>query len=745
MPLSTVLRHHPASRPISTKTAKLIVCLVGVMVAALDFVTPAEYDVGVFYGLGIAICAWSDSRKVLWTATSLFIGLIFVGAAVGAAPHTPWTIVWVNRSLTAVALLVIAALVHQWMGNLTAVEGHQNLTKRLLQTLDLAQVIVRKLDGTILFWSHGAELLYGWTAEEAAGRITHELFSSQLDGETIGDISRQLEREGQWVGELHHIRKDGTPIWVASQWTIHTSGLFQFPVVIEVNNDVTELKFAENRFRHLTEVLPHLVWQLAEDGRTTYVNQRWRDYFGLGPNAVTLAERSQFIHPDDVAQSVTRWEKAWQTGQIEPWEARYRRHDGVYRWFEGRAVPVRNEAGKILHWIGTATDVEDQKKMSERLRETQKLESIGRLAGGVAHDFNNLLTAISGYNSFLGEEVEGNKTAEGYSLEIQKAADRAAALTRQLLSFSRPQLTKPKLINLNHIITDISKILRRVIGEDVNLELRLAPELPNILADPIQLDQIVMNLAVNARDAMPDGGTLEIRTGTTEVREDEAHMRQVSAGLHVTLTARDTGTGMDEETKARLFEPFFTTKERGKGTGLGLSIVFGVVKHSGGYITVESAAGAGAEFTIALPASTGAESVQLTTPSEKVANTGGTIMVVEDETTVRSLVRESLRKRGYRVLEASMPSAALKLISEFGSQIDLLISDVLMPEMRGPELVASIRKLRPDLAVLYMSGYSDSSFLDPTVLEGAFYIQKPFQPDELAEMVAKILQKGLGD
>jgi len=327
-------------------------------------------------------------------------------------------------------------------------------------------------------------------------------------------------------------------------------------------------------------------------------------------------------------------------------------------------------------------------------------------------------------------------------VEIQRAADRAAALTRQLLSFSRPQLAKPKLVNLNTIVTELSKILERVIGEDIRLVIRLAPDLPNILADPVQMDQIVMNLAVNARDAMPDGGTLRIETGTVNLPEKEARERRTAPGPYVSLIARDSGMGMDTATKARLFEAFFTTKEKGKGTGLGLSIVSGIVKHSGGYITVESAPGAGAEFAVFLPVSTEEEAAEQTGPGIKASIGGGeTILVVEDEATVRHLVRDSLRKRGYQVIEAATPSAALRVAGEAGKRIDLLISDVLMPEMRGPELVRAIRNLRPGIPVLYMSGYSDSSFLDPSVLADASYIQKPFQPDELARTIADILKK----
>jgi PAS domain S-box-containing protein len=741
MPLSTFLRQTAAPpQRLTSNTAKILVCIIGILVGVLNQLVPADYNVTVFFGLAIACCAWTCSRKFMWALTSVFLGLSYSRLLFGSLPAGEWFTVILNRSLTGLALLVVAGVVHNWMNDMATVEEQRNWTRHLVQSLDQAQVILRKLDGTIILWSQGAERMYGWSSEQAIGKSTHTLFQTDFSNQALEEIEQELLKNGAWFGELCHIRKDGRPLWVASQWTLQTKGRFPYPVVTEVNNDITELKTAENRFRNLTEVLPHLVWQTSPDGKTTFANQRWLEYFGRKAEEIGDIPLSGLVHPDDLADSTARWTKARQAGRMEPWEVRYRRHDGTYRWFTGRAAPVKNDAGEILYWIGTATDVEEEKRVAERLRETQKLDSIGRLAGGVAHDFNNLLTAITGYNSFLADEVAANPAAVGYSIEIGKAVERASALTTQLLSFSRPQLAKPKLVNLNNILTDISKILGRVIGEDIQLSIRLSPELPNVLADPVQLDQIVMNLAVNARDAMPDGGTLRLETGTAVVRDEEARENQVAPGLHVTLTARDNGAGMDEAIRLRLFEPFFTTKAKGKGTGLGLSIVSGVVKHSGGFIKVQSAPGEGACFTIYLPAAGEAEREENHPPLQRTAAAGtGTILVVEDEDSVRHLVRASLQRRGYTVLDASTPGAGIRLARDYAAPIDLVISDVLMPEMRGPELVSRVRQLRPDLSVLYMSGYSDSTFLEPSALEGASYIQKPFQPVQLSEMVASIL------
>lgn len=743
MPLSAYLGPTATRKQrIPPKTARLVVVVVGTLVAALDLVTPAHFQINVLYGLVIATCAWSASRRFLWTVT-IVVAVVAILATLQRAPATvDWSTLRINLALATFRLLVIAFLVAQWMKEIGAVEVERSLSSRLIHTLDLAQVIIRKLDGTVLFWSHGAERLYGWTSDETVGKTTHEVLRTQFEDTQRSESEQRLQKTGEWIGELCQSCKDGSTVWIASHWTLHENGLFHFPVVTEVNNDVTALKLAETRFRDLTQVIPHLVWEVSPEGRTTFVNERWREYFHREPSQVNAnTTLSDFVHPDDVQQTKERWQKALRSGVMEAWEVRYRRHDGVYRWFLGRATLVRDNAGVIRYWIATATDIEEQKKTMERLRETQKLESIGRLASGVAHDFNNVLTAISGYAAMLNEAFSELPAAVTYLAEIDKAAARAAALTAQLLSFSRPQLPKPRIVNLNTLLSDIGKMVGRVIGEDIELSLHLTSDLPNVVADPVQVDQIVMNLAVNARDAMPTGGTLLIETGTIMVDEEDATKCGIAVGTYVTLTARDSGVGMDQETKARLFEPFFTTKERDKGTGLGLSIIFGIVQQAHGFITVESAVGAGAAFTISLPASGELEVVQSETATERNGRGDGvTVLLVEDEDSVRHLVAAVLRDSGYRVLEAATPKTGLEIARKYPGEIGLLVTDVLMPEMRGPELVDAVRLTRPGVAVLYMSGYSDSTFLNPTMLDGASYIQKPFRPAKLTAMVSAVLQ-----
>jgi PAS domain S-box-containing protein len=499
---------------------------------------------------------------------------------------------------------------------------------------------------------------------------------------------------------------------------------------------------SEARYRSLVEALPGVVFAASADGRTDYLNRHWYEYTDL-----TVEESTDFgwmsaLHPDDREQTQSVWVEAVHRGSPYDIEYRLRRQDGAYRWFRGRATPLHDKEGEILKWLGIFTDVDDEKKAQDRIRETQKLEAVGRLAGGVAHDFNNLLTAIGGYNSLLIEGLGEEPTLLGYGQEVRDAVERASGLTRQLLLFSRRQLAQPKNLNLNERVTAICGLLHRIIGEDIEIITNLPSDLGIIRADPVQLDQVIMNLAVNARDAMPNGGRLTLETANTVVGPQEAAQLQLSPGDYTMLTASDTGTGMDSVTKGRIFEPFFTTKEQGKGTGLGLSIVYGVIRQSGGCIMVDSAPGKGTTFKIYLPVC--AASVDAAVPETAVVTgkaTGQTVLLVEDESVVRRLVAKMLQKQGYRVLEAALPSAALAFMTETGDRIDLLLSDVLMPEMRGPELAKCVRKLRPDIGVLFMSGYSDTTFLDPRSLEDAEFVQKPFTPAELALKIRQVLNK----
>jgi signal transduction histidine kinase/ActR/RegA family two-component response regulator len=417
-----------------------------------------------------------------------------------------------------------------------------------------------------------------------------------------------------------------------------------------------------------------------------------------------------------------------------------RKKDGSLYTEAMNIAPVRNPAGEVVNFIATKQDVTKRKSMEAQLLQAAKMEAIGRLAGGVAHDFNNLLTIISGYGQLLRERLSPQDL--GHVEEILKASDRAAALTRQLLAFSRRQILAPQVLDLNSIVANLEKMLRRLIGEDIELTTVKQSALGRVKADPGQIEQVIINLAVNARDAMPQGGKLTIETAN--VKLDETYARShagITPGPHVMLAVSDTGLGMDPETLGSIFEPFFTTKEKGKGTGLGLATVYGIVKQSAGSIWVYSEPGQGTTCKIYLPCIE--EPMPEAEPAKvraELAKGSETILVVEDEEGVRSLVCETLKSKGYNVLDARGPSEALTIVEHYVEPIHMLLTDVVMPQMSGKELAKRLSTVRPGAKVLYMSGYTDDAIVRHGVLEaGTSFLQKPFVPSILLRKVREVL------
>lgn len=390
------------------------------------------------------------------------------------------------------------------------------------------------------------------------------------------------------------------------------------------------------------------------------------------------------------------------------------------------------------------TNESQRQKLEDHLRQAQKMEAIGRLAGGVAHDFNNLLTVIKGHTALMLEQLQPSEALYAGSRQIEQAADRAAALTRQLLAFCRMQVLQPKVVDLNALISDMAKMLTRLIRADVLFSFRPDESLGKVKADPGQLEQVILNFTVNAVDAMPNGGTLTIETRNATVDENFARNRPlVPLGSYVMLAVTDTGCGMDAQTKARIFEPFFTTKELGKGTGLGLATVYGVIKQSGGWIWVESEPGKGTRFEVYLPRAIGAQE-PLATPAKiaLAASRGETVLIAEDEDGVRELAAHFLKAAGYTVLSAKSGNEALESAKGWGKPIHLLLTDVVMAHMRGPELAALLRRRYPRLKTVYMSGYQDYGAPDGGFEEGCLFVQKPFSRDNLLDVIARALKAG---
>ena len=406
--------------------------------------------------------------------------------------------------------------------------------------------------------------------------------------------------------------------------------------------------------------------------------------------------------------------------------------------------PIRDGQGKVIGLFGISRDITDQKKLEDQLRQSQKIETVGRLAGGIAHDFNNLLTVINGYSELLLNKVKDKPLLGGELEEIRRAGERAAALTRQLLAFSRRQVMQPKVLDLNEVIPHMDMMLRRLIGEDVEFRTVLGEDLWRVKADPGQIEQVLMNLVVNARDAMPGGGKLTIETSNVFLDEEYSRAHSpVRPGPYVMLAISDTGVGMDEKTASQVFEPFFTTKERGKGTGLGLSTVYGIVKQSEGFIWVYSEPGKGSTFKVYLPR-TGDRREAPDRESAPVEDLRGdkTVLVVEDEESIRKLAVDILGHYGYAVLSAGDGEEALRIAGEFKGEIDLLLTDVVMPRMGGPELFERIRRLRPGIEVLYVSGYTDDAIVHQGALDaGIAFLQKPYSPISLVRKVKDVLEE----
>lgn len=420
------------------------------------------------------------------------------------------------------------------------------------------------------------------------------------------------------------------------------------------------------------------------------------------------------------------------------------RPDGKTAHLMTSKVPLHDKDGRVIGVLGTYEDITERKALETQFRQAQKMEAVGRLAGGIAHDFNNLLTVISGYSNLLLAELPPEDGSVLFLTEIKKAGERASALTRQLLAFSRKQVLTPDNLNLNAVIGECENMLRRLLGEDIDFQLQLAADLGRVLADPNQLDQVLLNLVVNARDAMPQGGTLLIKTANATL--DEHYCQQhpgIKPGPYVMLVVSDTGVGMDETTKALIFEPFFTTKQEGKGTGLGLAMVFGFIKQSGGHITVSSAPKHGSSFSIYLPE---VRSAGVPGPppgaSPEVPSGSETILLVEDQNEVRVLARRMLQKRGYQVLEASHGAEAVRMVEAHPGTIHLLISDVVMPGMGGRQTAEKIVALRPQIKVLFMSGYTDDAVMRHGIHSAETnFLHKPFTGEALHRKVRKILDQ----
>jgi two-component system cell cycle sensor histidine kinase/response regulator CckA len=504
-----------------------------------------------------------------------------------------------------------------------------------------------------------------------------------------------------------------------------------------------QLTKREELFQIINDTAADMIAVIDAQGKRLYNSPSYQRILGYEPHELETTSSLEQVHPDDQQLVTDATAEARRTGQGRRIEYRMRHKDGTWVYIESTASVVRNAAGHVDKMVIVNRDIGERRRLEQQLHQSQKMDAIGRLSGGVAHDFNNLLGVIIGYGEILEEGVPEGDPLRASVDQVLKAGRRASSLTRQLLAFSRQQVLEPKLLSLNAVVSDMEKMLHRMIGEDIELTIQLDPELGSTRADQSQVEQVIMNLAVNARDAMPDGGKLAIQTWNFEIdpKFAERYAYPVVTGPYVLLAVTDSGTGMDAATQQRIFEPFYTTKEKGKGTGLGLSTVYGVVKQSGGYIDVISALGSGTTFNIYLPRSAQSVSVEEHGTSQPSATRGNeTILLVEDEDSLRTLTRDVLRRKGYTVLEAANGAEALELSGRTREEIHLLLTDVVMPGINGRALSDQLKLKRPEMRVAFMSGYTGQRVGQKDILEpGSFFIQKPFSREQLASRVREAL------
>jgi two-component system cell cycle sensor histidine kinase/response regulator CckA len=599
-------------------------------------------------------------------------------------------------------------------------------------------IIIHTLDGMIVGWNRGAEGVYGYSAREVLGRPRSLLVPPDQQDELprIIDILKRGERIQLY--ETVHVRKDGQPIDVSLTISPVKDASGKMVGTAAISRDISDRKKAEERFYKAFNASPEpiTITTLSED-RFIDVNESFLRVTGFRRDQVigrTSMDVRFWETPEDRARLIEMLHKQ---GSVRDLEITFRTQAGEERTGLHSAEIIEVSREKCI--IAIFRDMTEQKVLEKQLRQAQRMEAIGQLSGGIAHDFNNLLSVIIGHSEVLEAKLAPCDSTLKSVEEIKKAGTHAASLVRQLLAFSRQQVLEPKVLDLNSVVTDVGKMLRRLIGEDIELEIALDPQLGRIKADQGQIQQVIMNLVVNARDAMPNGGKLIIKTGNVEVDQTYTwHKSPQVPGPYTLLEISDTGVGMESEVLAHMFEPFFTTKEVGKGTGLGLSTVYGVVKQSGGYIWADSEPGRGTTFRIYLPRT--AENLS-SRPGPKLEESlcgKETILLVEDADPVRELVRNLLRESGYTVLEAKCPDEAIRLTQQHSFPIHLLLSDVIMPSMNGPALAEALTQTRPGMKVVYMSGYT--SFMDKGLIASdATVLSKPFTRDALLRKLREVL------
>jgi PAS domain S-box-containing protein len=616
-------------------------------------------------------------------------------------------------------------------------------------------VIATDRDGKVVRMNPAAERLTGWRAESAVGRLLDEVvfLRSDSDAPIVELAERALRGEvradgGSWVDLVH---RQGTrrPIAFDASPLRTRDGRIEGALV--VLRDMTETRRAQaelqqsRSFLEEAQAVAHIgswVSELDRHERLVWSKETFR-IFGIGEGQFDGTVQTFFdhVHPSDLAMVEAASEAAIRGEAKYDVTHRIVRGDGEVRWVYQQATVLRDRAGEPLRFVGTVQDITERKEAEEQLLHARKLEAVGRLAGGIAHDFNNLMSVVLSFADILLDKLPSDDGLRPHVEQIRLAGERATQLTRQLLAVGRRQMLQPRVVDLKELVGGMMTMVRRVIGEDIDLVFRVVPELMSVFVDPVHIEQAILNLTLNARDAMPQGGRLIFELANFDLHEDEAHYLEVRPGQYVMLAVSDSGAGMDSTTVAQAFEPYFTTKAA--GTGLGLASVHGIVRQSGGTIRAESEPGRGTTFFIYLPATSHPVSEIERQPESSPRDdtrTEGTILLVEDDPQVREVARVTLSSAGFTVFAADTPALALESARGREGKIDLLLTDVVLPAMSGPKLAEVLTAERPGLRVLYMSGYAEDAIVHHGVLDGTVeVIQKPITPGMLLRCVRATL------
>jgi PAS domain S-box-containing protein len=702
-----------------------------------------------FFAVAVMVSAWYGGWKagLLTTLASVLVNALLILPPPGSAALEKQRAI--HLGLFVLSALIICAFMAALHSTQEALRLSQEIFCRAQRSANIAAFEWKLSTGQVL-WTEELTLLRNLVPDQTfEGWMEHV---HPDDRERVRQTLQQaiLDRSDYEV-ECRVVNAEGNSQWVALRGQVLANAQGETERVLGVAIDIHKRRHAEealgrseHNFRSLVEHAPHGICRSNLYGELLDVNPALAEMLGYASPDDLLGAHSFaaiYAEPEQYVEALERFQARQQFSDVE---AAWKRQDGgqITVRLSGRPVQNGGEGFEIY-----AENLSEQRALEQQFRQSQKMEAIGRLAGGIAHDFNNLLMVISGYTELVQDELGPAHPLQRNLEGVRKASQRATSLTQQLLAFSRKQVLAPKVFELNAVVNDLGRMLPRMVGEDVELVIVPSPERIRAKADPSQLEQVIMNLAVNARDAMPNGGRLTIETGVTEFDQEYARLHPPAApGRYAMLAVTDSGAGMDAETQSHIFEPFFTTKEKGKGTGLGLSTVYGIVKQSGGYVWVYSEPGRGTTFKVYLPLADGVETVRQPEPLP-VGDSQGmeTVLLVEDEEGVRRVARDFLEIRGYTVLEAANGEDALQIAHAHPGPVHLLLTDVVMPGMNGRELWQRL-SWRPEMKVLYMSGYPENAIIrDGTLEEGAMYLQKPFTLNTLTQKVREVMNRSAAE